>query len=128
MRFKIFSEAYDIIPKNDDDVDAIKHLDDNQKEKVKELLSTVKKKSGKKDPLALSPSSNEKGIKIQRAAFDDIDADALSKQSGFKLSAGDGSRGGGGSKSKGFAILTRLSKIYNCILHKVQMQTLNFQI
>ena len=36
-----------------EDVDAIKHLDDNQKEKVKELLSIVKKKSGKKDPLAI---------------------------------------------------------------------------
>ena len=110
MRFKIFSEAYDIIPKNDEDVDAIKHLDDNQKEKVKELLSIVKKKSGKKDPLALSPSSNEKGIKIQRTAFDDIDADALSKQSGFKLSAGNGSRGGGGSKSKGFAFEHQIVK------------------
>ena len=110
MRFKVFSEAYDIIPKNDDDVDEIKHLDDNQKKKVKELLSTVKKQSGTTDPLALSSKSSEKGIKIQRVAFDDIDASALSKQSGFKLSAGNGSRGGGGSKSKGFAFEHQIVK------------------
>ena len=110
QKFKKFSEAYDIIPKNDKDVDAIKHLSDSQKEKVKELLSTVKKKSGADSPLALSSKSSEKGIKIQRSAIDDVDVKSLSRQSGFKLSAGNGSRGGGGSKSKGFAFEGQIIK------------------
>ena len=109
-KFKKFSEAYDIIPKNDKDVDAIEHLSDSEKEKVKELLSTVKKKSGADSPLALSSKSSEKGIKIQRSAIDDVDVKSLSRQSGFKLSAGNGSRGGGGSKSKGFAFEGQIIK------------------
>jgi len=104
------SEAYDIIPKNDKDVDAIKHLSDNEKEKVKELLSIAQKKSGAKTPLALSAKSSEKGIKIQRAVIDDLDVKSLSQKSGFKLSAGNGSRGGGGTKSKGFAFEGQIIK------------------
>ena len=59
-----FSEAYDILPKNEKDVDAIKHLSDNEKSKLKELLAFVKQETGATDPLALSPSTKEKGIKV----------------------------------------------------------------
>ena len=68
-----FSEAYDILPKNEKDVDAIKHLSDNEKSKLKELLAFVKQETGATDPLALSPSTKEKGIKVQRAVAVDLD-------------------------------------------------------
>ena len=97
-----FSEAYDILPKNEKDVDAIKHLSDNEKSKLKELLAFVKKETGATDPLALSPSTKEKGIKVQRAIAVDLDLKKLSSKYGFKLTSGNGTRGGGGAKSKGF--------------------------
>ena len=97
-----FSEAYDILPKNEKDVDAIKHLSDNEKSKLKELLAFVKQETGATDPLALSPSTKEKGIKVQRAVAVDLDLKKLSSKYGFKLTSGNGTRGGGGAKSKGF--------------------------
>ena len=82
---KSFSEAYDILPKNEKDVDAIKHLSDNEKSKLKELLAFVKKETGATDPLALSPSTKEKGIKVQRAVAVDLDLKKLSSKYGFNL-------------------------------------------
>jgi hypothetical protein len=90
--------AYDIIPTSVDAIDKIKHLDDAQKAKLKDLYKEI----GGKDPIALSPKSTEKGLKIVRAIAIDLDLPALSSKYGFKLTAGNGSRGGGGNKSKGF--------------------------
>lgn len=104
LKFKEFlSEAYDIIPKSQVDIDSIAHLSDEQKEKLKLLHSEIQQKTGMADPFALSPSKKEKGIKVARAIAIDLDLPQLSKEYGFKLSAGNGSRGGRGSKSKGFA-------------------------
>ena len=50
--------AYDIIPTSVDAIDKIKHLDDAQKAKLKDLYKEI----GGKDPIALSPKSSEKDL------------------------------------------------------------------
>lgn len=100
---KSLSEAYDVIPKSVEEIDDLDHLSDNQKENLKQLYTHIVSSSGQPDPLALSRSKKEKGIKVVRPVAMDLDLPKLSKEYGFKLSAGNGSRGGGGTNSKGFA-------------------------
>ena len=104
LKFKEFlSEAYDIIPKSQVEIDDIVHLSDDQKEKLKSLYASITQQTGMVDPFALSGSKKERGIKVARAVAIDLDLPKLSNEYGFKLSAGNGSRGGRGNKSKGFA-------------------------
>lgn len=97
------SEAYDIIPKSDVEIDDLGHLSDDQKENLKKLRNVIAANTGVADPLALSKSPKEKAIKVVRHVAIDLDLPKLSKEYGFKLTAGNGSRGGAGAKSKGFA-------------------------
>lgn len=102
--FKHFlSEAYDIIPASQVEIENLTHLDDSQKEKLVNLYNHLVSVSGMSDPIALSKSSKEKGIKVARVAASELDLPSLSREYGFKLTAGNGSRGGTGSKSQGFA-------------------------
>ena len=95
--------GYVHFPKNDEEVDALDFVPDGKKDALKDLLKVVQtNKSGVKDPIALD-ASNPNNVKVMRTIALDYDLKALSSQSGFKVSAGNGSRGGGGSKSKGFA-------------------------
>lgn len=97
------SEAYDIIPKSEAEIDDLSHLSDDRKDKLKSLYAYITQQTGMPDPIALSKSEKEKGIKIARSVAVDLDLPKLSNEYGFKLSAGNGSRGGTGSKSQGFA-------------------------
>ena len=72
-------------------------------EKLKGLYAYITQNTGMADPLALSTNPKEKGIKVARSVAVDLNLPNLSKEYGFKLSAGNGSRGGGGVNSKGFA-------------------------
>ena len=97
------SEAYDIIPASEAEIDSLDHLSDSQKETLKKLFQDVVSTTGAPSPLALSKSPKEKGIKVMRSIAVDLDLPKLSSQYGFKLTAGNGTRGGGGSNSQGFA-------------------------
>ena len=58
------SEAYDIIPKSEGEID---ELDiPHNKEKLKALFTDVVTQTGVADPIAISKSTKEKGIKIMR--------------------------------------------------------------
>lgn len=95
--------GYIHFPKNDDEVDALDFVADGKKDDLKALLKTIQtNKSGVPDPIAMD-ASNPNNVKVMRTIALDFDLKALSSSSGFKVSAGNGSRGGGGSKSKGFA-------------------------
>jgi hypothetical protein len=95
--------GYIHFPKSDDEVDALDFIPDEKKDALKDLLKTIQtNKSGVKDPIALD-ASNPNNVKVMRTLALDFDLKALSTNYGFKVSAGNGSRGGGGSKSKGFA-------------------------
>ena len=111
--------AYDIIPTSTDAIDKIKHLDNAQKEKLKGLYQDSK------DPLALSSKPSEKGIKIVRTKAVDLNLPNLSKKYGFKLTAGNGSRGGTGSKSQGFAFEHQIVK--DLELYKAEGITADFK-
>ena len=113
--------AYDIIPTSTDAIDKIKHLDNAQKEKLKGLYQEI----GGKDPLALSSKPSEKGIKVVRAKAIDLNLPNLSKKYGFKLTAGNGSRGGTGSKSQGFAFEHQIVK--DLELYKAEGITADFK-
>lgn len=95
------SEAYDIIPKSEVEIDKLSFLSDDERERLKKLYGEVSQSSGMPDPLSLS--SSEKKIKVFRSVAVELDLKKLSKEYGFNLSAGNGSRGGRGSKSQGFA-------------------------
>jgi len=95
--------AYDIIPKSEQEINDLDHLSNAKKEELKTLYRHVVAASGAPDPLALSKSPKEKGIKIMRSIAVDLDLPDLTSRYGFKLTAGNGSRGGTGTKSKGFA-------------------------
>ena len=103
LKFKSVSEAYSVIPKSQAEIDDLTHLSDPQKEKLKGLYAYITQNTGMADPLALSVNPKEKGIKVARSVAVDLNLPNLSKEYGFKLSAGNGSRGGGGVNSKGFA-------------------------
>ena len=96
----ILSEAYDIIPKSEGEIDELDIPHD--KEQLKALFTDVVTQSGVGDPIAISKNPKEKGIKIVRSVADDLNLASLSKKYGFKISAGNGSRGGTGTKSMGF--------------------------
>lgn len=89
-------------PKSDSDIDSLDFLSSEKKESLKSLLSLVQKQSGMSDPLALNASSPNI-VKVSRVVAADLNLKSLSKQSSFSLSAGNGSRGGRGSQSKGFS-------------------------
>jgi len=95
--------GYIHFPKNSEEVDALDFVPDGKKDALKDLLKTIQtNKSGVPDPIAMD-ASNPNNVKVMRTIALDFDLKALTKTSGFKVSAGNGSRGGGGSKSKGFA-------------------------
>ena len=101
------SEAYDIFPKSEGEIDTldIKH----DKEKLKDLFKDVIAKSGgMPDPIALQSTS--KDVKISRAVADNFNLPAMSKKYGIKITPGEGSRGGRGTKSKGFGFEGQITK------------------
>ena len=96
------SEAYNIIPNSEADIDAQSHLDDKQKEDMKNIFRELVK-SGHPNPIAISSKKEEnKQIKVARSIADDFNLSNLTKGTAFKLTAGDGSRGGRGTGNKGF--------------------------
>jgi hypothetical protein len=103
------SEAFDIIPASEVEIDNLDHLSDSQKENLKKLYQHIVSVTGAPSPLALSKSPKEKAIKVQRAIAVDLDLPKLSKDYGFKLSAGNGTRGGGGANSQGFAFEVQIA-------------------
>ena len=102
-----FSEAYDIIPKSSGEIDTLDIPHD--KESLKGLFDEIVTSSGMADPIALQ-ASTPKNVKVSRSVADDFDLSALSKKYGFKVTAGEGSRGGRGSKSTGFAFENQITK------------------
>ena len=110
------SEAYDIIPKSEGEIDELDIPHD--KEKLKALFTDVVTQTGVADPIAISKSTNEKGIKIMRSVADDLDLAKLSGTYGFKVSAGNGSRGGTGTKSMGFGFEGQVFKDLNTYIEE----------
>ena len=103
------SEAYDIFPKSSGEIDTLDIPHD--KEKLKSLLNFVLTKSGgMSDPIALSNNPKEKGVKIHRIVADDLNLPDITKKFGIKVSAGNGSRGGTGTKSMGFGFEAQVTK------------------
>jgi len=97
------SEAYNIIPNSGADIDNLSHLDDSQKETLKDIFNKISTESGHPNPIAISSKSGEnKKVKVSRTVADDFDLASLGKGTGFKLEAGEGSRGGRGTGNKGF--------------------------
>jgi hypothetical protein len=74
------------------------------------LWAYLSSTTGSNVPLAISRSPKEKGLKVLRSIAIDLDLPKLSKEYGFKLSAGDGSRGKRGAKSEGFAFEGQIAK------------------
>ena len=104
---KKISEAYDIFPKSEGEIDTldIKH----DKEKLKGVFRDIIAKSGEMpDPIALQSTS--KDVKISRAVADNFDLPSMSKKYGIKITPGEGSRGGRGTKSKGFGFEAQITK------------------
>jgi len=99
-KIQSFTEAYDIIPKSTQEIDELDTP--HNKENLKGLFSDIVKKSGVNDPIAISKNPKESGVKVMRSVADDFNLPSLSKKYNLKITAGNGSRGGGGSKSKGF--------------------------
>ena len=95
--------AYDIIPKNIQDIGRIQIFQENLNEYVKVYTHFANKQI---DPIALSKTSSEyKKIKVSRKLQDSFDLKEVSKKLQLKdvnLSFGEGSRGGRGIQSKGF--------------------------
>ena len=110
------SEAYDIIPKSEGEIDELDIPHD--KEKLKALFTDVVTQTGVADPIAISKSTKEKGIKIMRSVADDLDLAKLSGTYGFKISAGNGSRGGTGTKSMGFGFEGQVFKDLNTYIEE----------
>ena len=76
---------------------------------LKDLFKDVIAKSGgMPDPIALQSTS--KDVKISRAVADNFDLPAMSKKYGIKITPGEGSRGGRGTKSKGFGFEGQITK------------------
>lgn len=97
------SEAYTILPKSPEEIDNLDHLSDDQKKNIKDLHADIVSTTGMPDPLALSVSPKNKSIKVARAVAVDLDLKKLSSKYNVKLTTGNGSRGGAGAKSQGFA-------------------------
>ena len=110
------SEAYDIIPKSEGEIDELDIPHD--KEKLKALFTDIVTQTGVADPIAISKSTKEKGIKIMRSVADDLDLAKLSGTYGFKISAGNGSRGGTGTKSMGFGFEGQVFKDLNTYIEE----------
>ena len=91
------SEAYNIFPKSEKDIDNLKNdISIKDIEKLKGLFTAVRKKSGKMtDPIALNPKKQE--VKIARDVATKLDLPSLKKEFGISVTAGDGS-GRKGSK------------------------------
>jgi len=102
------SEAYDVIPLSAGEIDELDIPHD--KENLKALFTDIVTQSGVADPIAISKSKKEKGIKVVRSVADDLNLPALSAKYGFKITAGNGSRGGTGSKSQGFGFEGQVTK------------------
>ena len=103
-----FSEAYDIIPKSTGEIDTLEIPHD--KEKLKALFDEiVAGAGGMPDPIAIQ-ASTPKNIKVSRSVSDNFNLLSLSKKYGFKVTEGEGSRGGRGSKSQGFSFEGELTK------------------
>ena len=91
------SEAYNIFPKSEKDIDNLKNdISIQDTEKLKSLFTAVRKKSGSMtDPIALDPKKQE--VKIARDVATKLDLPSLKKEFGISVTAGDGS-GRKGSK------------------------------
>jgi hypothetical protein len=104
-----FTEAYDILPKTEGEIDILDIP--HNKENLKNLFRTLQNNgAGIGDPIAISKNPKEKGIKVHRQVADDFDLKSLGKKHGFSLTAGNGSRGGTGSKSMGFGFEGQIFK------------------
>ena len=108
-KIRSLTEAYDIFPKSEGEIDTldIPHNKDNLKALLKDVLS---KSDGMADPIAISKNPKEKVVKIHRLVADNLNLPALSKKYGIKVSAGNGSRGGTGTKSQGFGFEGQVTK------------------
>ena len=103
-----FTESYDIFPKSEGEIDTLEIPHD--KEKLKALFrEIIAKSNGMPDPIGLQ-SSTPKNVKISRSVSDNFNLPALSKKYGFRVTEGEGSRGGRGSKSKGFGFEGQVEK------------------
>jgi len=103
-----FTEAYDVIPKSSGEIDTLDIPHD--KEQLKALFDEIVANSnGMPDPIALQ-SSTPRNVKISRSVADNFDLPALSKKYGFKITPGEGSRGGRGAKSQGFGFEGQVTK------------------
>lgn len=104
-----FTEAYDIIPKSSAEIAGLDMPDDKKKALqglFDEILSGA---GGMPDPIALQ-AKTPKNVKVFRGVADNFNLPALSKKYGFKVTAGDGSRGGRGAKSSGFAFEDKVTQ------------------
>ena len=85
------SEAYDILPKSEKDIDSLNISPLIDKKQLKKLFTVIRKKSGDvTDPIALDPKKKE--IKVFRSVATELDLPALSKEFGIDLVPGQGSR------------------------------------
>ena len=104
-----FTEADDIIPKSSAEIAGLDMPDDKKKALqglFDEILSGA---GGMPDPIALQ-AKTPKNVKVFRGVADNFNLPALSKKYGFKVTAGDGSRGGRGAKSSGFAFEDKVTR------------------
>ena len=111
-----FTEAYDIIPKSSAEISGLDMPDDKKKALqglFDEILSGA---GGMPDPIALQ-AKTPKNVKVFRGVADNFDLPALSKKYGLKVTAGDGSRGGRGAKSSGFAFEDKVTRDIDCLLY-----------
>ena len=92
------SEAYNIFPKSEKDIDNLKNdISIKDIEKLKGLFTAVRKKSGKMtDPIALDPK--QQVVKIARDVVPKLDLPSLEKKFDIKVTEGDGSGRKSGKK------------------------------
>ena len=92
------SEAYNIFPKSEQDIDNLKNdISIKDIEKLKGLFTAVRKKSGKMtDPIALDPK--QQVVKIARDVVPKLDLPSLEKKFDIKVTEGDGSGRKSGKK------------------------------
>lgn len=109
--FKTFlNEGFTHFPKSESDIDNLKFVPDDKKENLKKLFAELSmNKSGIKDPIALD-ATKPNIIKLMRVLSFDYNLKSLSKKYGFSITAGNGSRGGQGSASKGFSFEKNIVK------------------
>ena len=83
-KIQMLSDAYDILPKSEKDIDGLKISPSIDKKQLKKLFTVIRKKSGDiVDPIALDPKKKE--VKVFRSVAAELDLPALSKEFGIDL-------------------------------------------